>query len=60
MKRIKYIPFIIAIVGMICAIVVRIFLPGKVLFGLAALTYLRITISMLLFAITFHLLFPEK
>jgi hypothetical protein len=59
-KQIKYIPFIIAIVGIICAIVARIFLPGKMLFGLAALTYLRITISMLLFTITFHLLFPEK
>jgi hypothetical protein len=59
-KQIKYIPFVIAIVGMICAIVARIFLPGKMLFGLAALTYLRITITMLLFAITFHLLFPEK
>jgi hypothetical protein len=59
-KQIKYIPFIIAIVGMIGAIVARIFLPGKVLFGLAALTYLRITITMLLFAITFHLFFSEK
>jgi hypothetical protein len=44
---------------MICAIVARIFFPGKMLFGLAALTYLRITITMLLFAITFHLLFPK-
>jgi hypothetical protein len=59
-KQIKYIPFVVSIVSMICAIVARIFLPGKMLFGLAALTYLRITISMLLFAITFHLLFPEK
>jgi hypothetical protein len=60
MRGIKYLALIVGIITMICAVVARIFLPDKMLFGLAAISYLRITITMLLFALTFHFLFQEK
>jgi hypothetical protein len=60
MKRLKHIALIIAVISIILGIIARIFLPGKVLFGLAALTYLRFTITMLLFSLVFHFLFSER
>jgi hypothetical protein len=60
MKNLKHIALIIAVISIIMGIVTRIFLPGKVLFGLAAITYLRFTITMLLFSLVFHFLFPES
>ena len=60
MTKLKYIAFLIGIISIILAFVARFFLPGKALFGLAALTYLRFTVTMLLFALVFHFLFPEK
>lgn len=60
MTKLKYIAFLIGIISIILALVARFFLPGKILFGLAALTYLRFTVTMLLFALVFHFLFPEK
>ena len=60
MKSIKYIVLLIAIISFVVAVCVRFFLPQQVLFGLAPLTYLRITITMLLFAITFHFLFQQN
>jgi hypothetical protein len=60
MKILKYIALIIGVISILLAVIARIFLPGKILFSLAALTYLRITVTMLLFALTFHFLFGEK
>jgi len=60
MKILKFIALIIAVISIVIAVLSRFFLPGKALLGLGALTYLRFTITMLLFAITFQLLFPEK
>jgi hypothetical protein len=60
MSRLKYVALIVGVISILLALVARFFLPGKALFGLAALTYLRFTITMLLFSITFHFLFPEK
>lgn len=60
MTKLKYIAFLIGIISIILALVARFFLPGKILLGLAALTYLRFTVTMLLFALVFHFLFPEK
>lgn len=57
MKNLKYVAFVIALITMVLAVVARLFLPEKVLFGLAALTYLRLTITMLLFSLAFHFLF---
>jgi len=60
MKNLKFLALILGIITMLLAVVARIFLPGKILFGLAAITYLRLTITMLVFAIAFHLLFQGK
>ncbi|MGQ9465656.1 MAG: hypothetical protein ACUVQ3_06305 [bacterium] len=59
MKNLKYVAFVIALITMVLAVIARLFLPGKVLFGLAALTYLRLTITMLLFSLAFHFLFTK-
>lgn len=60
MKNLKYIALLLGVITMILAVIARIFLPHKVLFYLASLTYLRLTMTMLLFAIAFHFLFQEK
>ena len=60
MRNIKFVCLGLGIVTMLLAVIARIFLPGKVLLGLASLTYLRLTITMLLFALTFHFLFADK
>lgn len=60
MKNLKYLALVLGVIAMIIAVIARIFFPEKVLFGIASLTYLRLTITLLLFAITFHFLFPEK
>jgi hypothetical protein len=60
MKNLRYIALLLGVICIILGVIARIFLPGKVLFGLAALTYLRLCATMLLFAIAFHLLFQEK
>ncbi len=60
MRMLKYFSLLVAVVCMGLAITARLFLPGKILFGLAALSYLRLTMIMLLFALTFHFLFSER
>lgn len=50
-----YISGIIGIISIVLAVVARLFLPYKMLFGLAAITYLRFTNTMLLFTIVFML-----
>jgi len=56
LKRIlAYVSGLIAVISMMLAVIARAFLMNKVLFGLSALSYLRITNTMLLFAITFWL-----
>jgi len=60
MVKLKYIAFIVGVISIVLALVARFFLPQKALLGLAALTYLRFTVTMLLFALVFHFLFPEK
>jgi hypothetical protein len=60
MKNLRFAALLCAVILMILGIIARLFMPGKVLFELGALTYLRLTIAMLLFAITFHLVFNEN
>lgn len=55
MKMLAYISGIIGIISIVLAVVARLFLPYKMLFGLAAITYLRFTNTMLLFTIVFML-----
>ncbi len=50
-----YISGIIGIISIVLAVVARLFLPYKMLFGMAAITYLRFTNTMLLFTIVFML-----
>ncbi len=59
MKYLKYIAFILSIITFVIAIIARLFMPDKVLMGLAALTYLRLTVIMLLFSIACHFLFTK-
>jgi hypothetical protein len=55
-KRIlAYISGLIAVISMMLAVIARAFLMNKALFGLSALSYLRVTNTMLLFAIAFWL-----
>jgi hypothetical protein len=60
MKNIKFVCLGLGIISILLAVVARIFLPGKVLLGLASITYLRLTMTMLLFTLTFHFLFGDK
>jgi len=53
MKILYYISGIIAVISTILAVVARLFFADKALFGLSALSYLRITNTMLLFTIAF-------
>ncbi|MBE0432189.1 hypothetical protein IBX73_01845 [candidate division WOR-3 bacterium] len=60
MKQIKYLALAVALITIILGVVSRVLMPGNVLFGLGGLTYLRLTVVMLLFALTFHFLFSER
>jgi len=53
MKILYYISGIIAVISTILVVVARLFFADKALFGLSALSYLRITNTMLLFTIAF-------
>lgn len=57
MKNIKFLALGGAVIAIILGVIARVAFPEKILFGLAALTYLRLTAVLLLFAMTFHLLF---
>lgn len=48
-----------AIVIIVLGIICRIFTPDNILLGLGGVTYLRLSVVTLLFALTFHFLFPE-
>ena len=56
MKTIYYISGIIAVVSFIIAVVTRLFLFNKCFLGISALSYLRVTNTMLLFTIVFIVL----
>lgn len=60
MRIFKYVAFALAVVMIILGVVCRVFSPQNILFGLGAITYLRLTVVMLLFALSFHFLFPER
>jgi len=51
MKIIYYISSIIAVISLILAVVARLFLFNKCFLGLSALSYLRVTNTMLLFTL---------
>jgi len=59
MKNLKYVAFVISIITMVIAVIARLLLPEKIFLGLAALTYLRLTITMLLFSLACHFLFAK-
>jgi len=56
MKTIYYISGIVAVVSFIIAVVTRLFLFNKCFLGISALSYLRVTNTMLLFTIVFIVL----
>ncbi|MGD8978836.1 MAG: hypothetical protein PVI51_06785 [candidate division WOR-3 bacterium] len=58
MRVFKYIALIGAVVAIFLGVVCRIFTGNNILFGLGGITYLRLTVVMLLFALTFHFLLP--
>ncbi|MDH4211528.1 MAG: hypothetical protein OEV79_08770 [candidate division WOR-3 bacterium] len=60
MKVFKYVALAAALVMIVMGVVSRVLTPGNVLLGLGGITYLRLTVTMLLFALTFHFLFPER
>lgn len=59
MKNLKFVALVVAIITIVLAVIARLFMPDKALFGLAALTYLRLTVTMLLFALVCHFLFTK-
>lgn len=56
----KYLAFIVAVVMIVFGVVARVLTPDNVLLGLGGLTYLRLTVVMILFALTFHFLFGDR
>jgi len=60
MKVFKYVALAAAIVLIVLGVISRVTTSNNALFGLGGITYLRLTIMMLLFALTFHFLFPER
>ena len=60
MRVIKYAALAAAIFTIALGVICRLLMPGNILFGFAGVTYLRLTVTMLLFALTFHFLFPER
>ena len=59
-RMLAYVSGSIAIISIFLAIIARLFFINKVLFGLSALSYLRVTNTMLLFAIAFWLFEGQK
>lgn len=57
MKNVRFLALGGAVVTIVLGIIARVALPGGALFTLGAVTYLRLTIVLLLFAMTFHFLF---
>ncbi len=55
MKKLPYVTLIAAIIFLVVGLLTRAFMPNKTLFGLAALTYLRFTNTMLLLTINLFL-----
>ncbi|UCG30200.1 MAG: hypothetical protein JSV53_12010 [candidate division WOR-3 bacterium] len=60
MRILKYAALVAAVITIILGIISRVLMPNNILFELGGITYLRLTVTMLLFALTFHFLFPEK
>lgn len=60
MRNIRFIFLGLGLVTMLLAVISRVFMPGKVLLGLASITYVRLTVTMLLFSLAFHFLFTDK
>lgn len=54
MKMLQKIALLLGCITIILGVVARLFFPEKILFGLGAITYLRLTIVMLLFSIAFY------
>lgn len=54
-RLLAYVSGFIAVISMMLAVIARLFLMNKALFGLSALSYLRVTNTMLLFTIAFWL-----
>jgi hypothetical protein len=54
MRILKHIALLVACLTMLIAIIARLFFPDKVFLGLAAVSYLRLTVVMLLFSLVFH------
>jgi hypothetical protein len=54
MKILQKIAVLLGCITMILGVIARLFFPYKILFGLAAITYLRLTVVMLLFSLAFY------
>ena len=55
MKMLQKVALLFACITLILGVVARLFFPFKMMFELAAVTYLRLTMVMLLFSIAFYL-----
>jgi hypothetical protein len=55
MKMLQKVALLFACIVLILGVVARLFFPDKIMFELGAITYLRITMVMLLFSIAFYL-----
>ena len=50
----------LACITMVLSVVARVFFPFKILLGLGAITYLRLTITLLLFSLAFHFAYKSE
>ena len=55
MKMLQKVALLFACITLILGVVARLFFPDKIMFELGAITYLRLTMVMLLFSIAFYL-----
>jgi len=56
MKIFAYLSGVVAVISVILAVIARLFFVNKAILGLSALAYLRVSNTMLLFAIAFLVL----
>ncbi|KPK70032.1 hypothetical protein AMJ87_09470 [candidate division WOR_3 bacterium SM23_60] len=59
MKILQKVALLFGCITIILGVIARLFFPYKLLFGLGAITYLRLTVVMLLFSVAFYFAHKE-
>ncbi|KPK73375.1 hypothetical protein AMJ87_01790 [candidate division WOR_3 bacterium SM23_60] len=59
MKILQKVALLLGCITIILGVIARLFFPAKILFALGSITYLRLTIVMLLFSLAFYFAHKE-